>query len=123
MNILRAFEIYTKQQQQVQELEPRNLYRLYYSDTERQVAHGPPWPDLDWPWIEITKDQAKNMRRYRLVGDKLQMIDTHRLGVVKYIESESGEYAVAADHMCILIEPGEHYHAIKRVSPNSDRHS
>lgn len=120
MNILRAFEIFQEQQVQVQKLEPREFYRLYYTDNHQQAAFGPPWPDLDWPYIDITAAQATNLSRYKLANGRLELIDTGRTGSVKYKESKNGPYLVAADHMAIIVETGEEYHAIKRVSADPD---
>ena len=116
MNILRAFEIFQSQQAQVQKLEPREFYRLYYTENHKQAAFGPPWPELDWPYIDITAAQASSLSRYKLENGRLELIDTGRTGSVKYKESENGPYLVVADHMALIVETGEKYHAIKRVS-------
>ncbi len=123
MDIIKAFEIYTAQQVAVKAIEPRNEHRLYFSTTEHQVAVGPPWPALDWEYMSISAEQAANIGRYKLVNGQLELVDIGRLGSVKYKESATGEYAVAADHLALLVESGEEYHAVKRVTANFDRYS
>ena len=120
MDIVRAFEIYQAGLAQAKKLEPRNEYRLYYCYNQQQIAVGPPWPTLDWQWIDITPEQAANFNRYKLVNGQLEMIDIVRTGSVKYTESATGSYTVAADHLAILVEPGEDYDAVKRVAPDPD---
>lgn len=120
MSILKAFEIYQSGLEQVKKLEPRNEFRLYFTHNEQQVAVGPPWPSLDWQYISITAEQAANFKRYKLVNGRLEMIDIVRTGSVKYKESATGAYTVAADHLAILVEPGEDYDAVKRVAPDLD---
>lgn len=123
MDILKAFEIYQAQQVAVKTIEPRDEYRLYFSDNEQQVAVGPPWPKLDWKYIPISAEQAANLGRYRLVNGELELVDIGRVGSVKYKESATGEFAVAADHLALLVEPGEEYHAVNRVTADFDRYS
>lgn len=120
MDIAKAFELYQSQLELIKKLEPRDQYRLYYSLNEYQVAVGPPWPNIDWEHIEITAEQASNIRRYRLVNGKLHLIDIGHGKSVKYKECATGEYQVAADHLALLIEPGEDYDAVKRVAPDLD---
>lgn len=123
MDILKAFELYQAQQVAVKTIEPRNEYRLYFSANEQQVAVGPPWPALDWQYISISAEQAANLGRYRLVNGQLELVDIGRLGSVKYKESATGEFTVAADHLALLVESGEEYHAVKRVTADFDRYS
>lgn len=118
MDIAKAFELYQSQLELIKKLEPRDQFRLYYTSNEYQVAIGPPWPSLDWDYIQITAEQASSIRRYQLIDGKLHLIDIPGNKCVKYKESVTGEYQVASDHLALLIEPGEDYHAVKRVTPD-----
>ena len=102
---------------------PRNQWRVYH-DADRfvTVANGPDWPNLDFPFVEITSEQARNISQYRIVAGQLKKIDKARSNIVKLHQTSEGEYRTVANHMALLLEGNEEYDTIKRYS-KTNRHS
>jgi hypothetical protein len=114
---------YAEIEQQLAQHPPRNQWRVYH-DADRfvTIANGPDWPDLEYSWIEITSDQARNITQYRIVAGELKKIDKSRTNIVKLHQTSEGEYTAVAGHMALLVEPGEEYDTIKRYT-KTNRHS
>lgn len=114
---------YAAIEQQLEQHPPRNQWRVYH-DADRfvTVANGPDWPNLEYPWIDITSDQARNITQYQIVSGKLKKIDKTRSNIVKLHQTSEGEYRAVADHMALLLEPGEEYDTIKQYT-KTNRHS
>ena len=107
-------------EQQLAQHPPRDQWRVYH-DADRfvTVANGPDWPDLEYAWINITSDQARNIIQYKIVGGKLIKLDKTRTNIVKLNQTSEGEYRTVARHMALLLEAGEEYDTIKQYSKTS----
>lgn len=124
MTTLTPFEqavlAYAAIEQQLAQHPPRNQWRAYH-DADRfvTVANGPDWPTLEYPWIEITSDQARNITQYKIISGILKKIDKSRTNVVKLHQIPEGKYRAVAGHMALLLEVGEEYDTIKHYSKTS----
>ena len=107
-------------EQQLAQHPPRDQWRVYH-DADRfvTVANGPDWPTLEYPWIELTSNQARNITQYKIVSGKLIKIDNTRTNIVKLHQTSEGEYRTVATHMALLLEAGEEYDTIKHYSKTS----
>jgi len=111
---------YAEIEQQLAQHPPRNQWRVYH-DADRfvTVANGPDWPNLEYPWIDITGDQARDLTQYKIVSGRLIKIDKTRTNIVKLHQTSEGEYQAVAGHMALLLEAGEEYDTIKHYSKTS----
>lgn len=109
------------EQQQKAVVEVERTWRLYYKGTRpEQAYHGPPWPNLDMGFIEITANMARQVcaSTHRVVDGQIEEIDRYRLGMLKLVESEQGEYGTS-EYMSLLLEPEDEYEPVKRYSRHS----
>lgn len=109
---------FAAEQERCKALTPRDQYRVYHKDGQTiQFALGPPWPELDADYIDITEKQVHECagHPHKIENGKLIKIDTSSRVVLKLSEDAQGEYT-ATEYMSIIVEPGEEYDNIKKYT-------
>ena len=110
--------------EQAQKLVPRTQYRVYYDqDKPLHVAHGPDWPDIDLPWIEISKEQAGTILSCKIINNVAVNIDTISSSVVKLTKDPMGPYSVITENMALILEPGETHDNVTTYSKDFSGYS
>jgi hypothetical protein len=96
-----------------------NQYRCYYrkDGSIMDIVIGPPWPELDFDYIDITKSQADQCTNTTTVVNKeLVFVDFSEGYVVKLLEDSDGEHTAVTNHMAIIVEPNEAYNDVTRYT-------
>lgn len=120
-----AWAQFVKEQRELESM-PRATHRLYYDDAGAYVdIHtGPPWPPMDYKWIEITSDQVERCNsQTKVINGRLVFVDIRSTNVVKLTELVGGEHMAVNGHMAIVLDDGESYEDVKQYTKQNSRHS
>jgi hypothetical protein len=121
----KAIAQFMQEQQDLQSMPPGNM-RCYH-DHQGSITHivfGPPWPNTDQRFVDLTKEQADQITlRDRVVNGQVIFVDQAAGSVLKLVECESGEHVTVAGHMAIVLDSWETYQDVRTFTQNIDRRS
>jgi hypothetical protein len=103
--------------------EPEQHCRVYHQNGVIKEIHiGPPWTDLELPWMEQPKDMLFeiDLSRQRVVNDRLITLDFRPRKVVHLVKSPHGPYRTVQGFATLLLESNEEWNKIDRYQDRTD---
>jgi hypothetical protein len=117
----KAIEQFMQEQESLAQHEVKDKHRVYYNSSGKIIdqAMGPPWPDIQAEYIDITKEQFDQIdSQTKVKNGALVFFDFRTGSVLQLQESDTGEHVTVKDHMSLHLEPNEEYENVTRYTNN-----
>ena len=92
-------------------------YRLYYNELGEIISGSMIEHPESGQYIIVTEEEYHNYFSYRVVDQKIQLIEKNTESQAKLKKSTAG-YAVVKNQASLVIEPGEEYQDIEYYKRN-----
>jgi hypothetical protein len=122
-NLIEALRLAQEHEDKVGQHQPEQHCRVYHQNGVIKEIHvGPPWADLELPWIEQPADMLLkiDLSRQRVINDRLITLDFRPRKVVHLVKSPHGPYRTVRGFATLLLETDDEWKEIDRYQDRID---